>query len=82
MAQFGMDGTKPICRVGKRNSGNTAFEKGGVEIGTNSSGNGYINFYNSTTQLVHIGYDPSNDTNNNSNSYPYYDFGIRKIPTT
>lgn len=75
-------GTTELTFIGIKN--NLAFsrlgrsDKGNVQIGVNSSGNGYIDFYNSTTQLAHIGYDAGNNSSSGISNAPAYSLGQRK----
>ena len=75
VAFIGIDGSgKPYSRIGKST-------KGYIDIGVNSNDNGYIDFYNSSTLLCHIGYDAGTNGGGGTSNAPYYNFGIRSSST-
>ena len=65
VAKFG-----EVTRIGKAS-------KGFTEIGTNANDNGYIDFYNGSVKLAHIGYDLGTNNSGGQSLAPYYTFGTR-----
>ena len=65
---------QPLSRIGKSSAGN-------VEIGVNSAGNGYIDFYNNGTLLGHIGYGSGMNDSGGTSKAPFWTFGSRNTGT-
>ena len=72
---FGVENNLPLARIGRQTKGN-------VEVGVNSSGNGYIDFYNGSTLLGHIGYDSGTNSTGGTSKAPYQSFGVRYPDST
>ena len=69
------DNGKPYTRIGKS-------AKGYIDIGVNENDNGYIDFYNNTILLAHIGCDAGANASGGTSLAPHYNLGLRKPDTT